>query len=77
MFATSVLYPIDLAGGRLAPLLRLNPMVAIIDAFRAVVIRGVAPDPAPLAAAAVLSVVALAVAWIAFHRAEFRFAENI
>jgi ABC-type polysaccharide/polyol phosphate export permease len=77
MFATSVLYPIDLAGGRLGAILRLNPMVAIIDAFRAVVIRGVAPDPAPLAAAAVLSVVALAAASIAFHRAEFRFAENI
>jgi ABC-type polysaccharide/polyol phosphate export permease len=77
MFATSVLYPIDLAGGRVAAVLQLNPMVAILDAFRAVVIRGVVPDAAPLAAAAAVSVVALAVASVAFHRAEFRFAENI
>jgi len=77
MFATSVLYPIDLVGGRLGPLLRLNPMVPIIDAFRAVVIRGEAPDAGRLAGAAAISAVALVTAWVAFHRAEFRFAENI
>jgi ABC-type polysaccharide/polyol phosphate export permease len=77
MFATSVLYPIDLVGGRLAPLLRLNPMVTIIDAFRDVVIRGQAPDAVRLGGAAAISAAALALSWIAFHRAEFRFAENI
>jgi len=77
MFATSVLYPLDLVGGRLAPLLRLNPMAAIIDAFRDVVIRGQAPDAARLGGAAAVSAVALGLAWVTFHRAEFRFAENI
>jgi lipopolysaccharide transport system permease protein len=77
MFATCVVYPIEFVGGRMGQLLRLNPMVPIIDAFRAVVIRGVAPDPAPFLGIAVVSVVALAVSWVAFHRAEFKFAENI
>lgn len=77
MFATSVVYPISLVGGRLSAVLRLNPMIPILDAFRAVVIRGVAPEPIPFAVAAAFSLVAFVVASILFHRAEFRFAENI
>ncbi len=77
MFATSVLYPIDLVGGRLSPLLRLNPMVPIVDGFRAVVVEGRAPDAAGLAGAAVVSTAALLAAWLVFHRGEFKFAENI
>jgi lipopolysaccharide transport system permease protein len=77
MFATSVVYPIELIGGRIGQLLRLNPMVPIIDAFRAVLVRGVAPDPLPFLAVAAGSIVALVAAWVVFHRAEFQFAENI
>jgi ABC-type polysaccharide/polyol phosphate export permease len=77
MFATCVVYPIEMIGGRTGQLLRLNPMVPIIDAFRAVVIRGVAPDPAPFLGIAAVSMAALGVAWVLFHRAEFKFAENI
>lgn len=77
MFATCVVYPIELIGGRTGQLLRLNPMVPIIDAFRAVVIRGVAPDPAAFLGIAVVSMAALVLSWVAFHRAEFKFAENI
>jgi ABC-type polysaccharide/polyol phosphate export permease len=77
MFATSVVYPVEQVGGRLGTVLRFNPMVPIIDAFRSVVIRGVAPDPLPFAGVAVFSLVALLVASVAFHRAEFQFAENI
>jgi hypothetical protein len=35
------------------------------------------PEPAPLAAAAVVSFITLAGAWALFHRGELRFAENI
>ncbi len=48
MFATSVVYPIERVGGRLGRLLRFNPMTPIIDAFRAVVLHGGVPDPAPI-----------------------------
>jgi ABC-type polysaccharide/polyol phosphate export permease len=77
MFATSVVYPVHLVGGRLAKLLMLNPMTPIIDGYRSVLLRGTLPDPGPFAAAAVLSLVVLAIGWVVFHRMEFRFAEEI
>src|SRR5262249_17535626 len=36
MFATSVLYPISLIGGKLGAIMRLNPMTQIIDGYRSV-----------------------------------------
>lgn len=76
MFATSVVYPVDLIGGRLGVLLMLNPMTPIVDAYRAVILKGQLPSPA-FAAAAAVTVVLVAVALVVFHRAEFQFAENI
>jgi ABC-type polysaccharide/polyol phosphate export permease len=77
MFASSVVYPIDRVGGRLGALLTLNPMTPIIDAYRATLLRQELPAAAPFAYAAVVAMAMLAVAWVAFHRAEFQFAENI
>ena len=76
MFATSVVYPIGRVGGRLGALLALNPMTHVVDAFRAVLITGQAPGAA-FWATAVMSIVLLGAAWVAFHRAEFTFAENL
>ena len=75
MFATSVVYPVELVGGRLQWLLALNPMTPIIDGYRSVILLGHWPAPGPLAGAAVLSAVVLSVAWLIFHRTEYRFAE--
>ena len=77
MFATSVVYPLDQIDGRLGVVLRFNPMVPIIDAFRSVVVAGRVPNLTSFAAVAVLSFLALCVAWVGFHRAELQFAENI
>ncbi len=77
MFATSVVYPVQRIGGRLGPLLALNPMTPIIDAYRAVVLHGEPPAAGPFLGAAAFSVALLAASWLAFHRAEFRFAESI
>lgn len=77
MFATAVLYPTYAIGGTFGTLLRLNPMTPIIDAYRAVILRGELPPAGPFAAAAVISVVVLAVSWTLFHRGEYRFAESI
>jgi ABC-type polysaccharide/polyol phosphate export permease len=76
MFATSVVYPVDNIGGRLGAALKLNPMTPIIDGYRAVILRGERPNVEALAIAAVLASATLAVSWVVFHRAEFRFAEN-
>jgi homopolymeric O-antigen transport system permease protein len=76
MFATSVIFPIDRIGGTLGLLLQANPMTPIIDAYRAVLLLN-SPPPVAFGFAAAFSVVALGIVWVAFHRAEFQFAENI
>jgi ABC-type polysaccharide/polyol phosphate export permease len=77
MFATSVVYPIERIGGRLGGILSLNPMTPVVDAYRATVLRGQLPPLGPFAWSATFAAVLLAGAWVAFHRAEFQFAENI
>jgi ABC-type polysaccharide/polyol phosphate export permease len=76
MFGTSVLYPARLLEGQLSRLMQLNPMTPIVDAYRDVLLHGVFPAPAFFGTALATAAV-LAVAWFWFHRAEFRFAENI
>jgi lipopolysaccharide transport system permease protein len=76
MFSTSVLYPMSLVGGKMGRVLALNPMTPIVDAYRNVLIGGVAPDPT-FGWTAGVTVVVLVMAWLTFHRAEFSFAENI
>ena len=77
MFATSVLYPIERIGGTLGSVLLLNPMTPIIDAYRAVLLRNSLPEPGPFLVVAIVSLLTLVVGWVLFHRAEFRFAEEI
>jgi lipopolysaccharide transport system permease protein len=77
MFATSVLYPVEHVGGRVGVVLRLNPMTPIIEGYRDVLIRGQLPFTMWFGFAALISVALLVGGWILFHRAEFRFAENI
>jgi ABC-type polysaccharide/polyol phosphate export permease len=76
MFATSVLYPVQILGGRLGTVALLNPMTAIIDSYRAVLFYGRSPFDPPFLLAASVSCLLLFVSWVAFHRAEFTFAEN-
>ena len=75
MFATSVVYPIDLVGGTLGAVLKLNPMTPVIDGYRATILRGELPAFGPLALAAALALVTVLVGWLVFHRAEYQFAE--
>jgi lipopolysaccharide transport system permease protein len=77
MFATSVVYPVQLVGGRIGRLMQLNPMTLIIDAYRDVLLRGQIPAMGPFLAVSAASLLALTVAWAVFHRAEFKFAENV
>jgi lipopolysaccharide transport system permease protein len=77
MFATSVLYPVERIGGTAGQILAFMPLTPIIDAYRAVLLRGTAPEWPGLLWAASVSCALLSVGWIAFHRAELAFAENI
>lgn len=76
MFATSVVYPVDRIGGKLGAALLLNPMTPIVDAYRNVLLLNTAP-PAAFGAAAGVAAVSLFLAWLTFHRSEFKFAENV
>ena len=77
MFATSVVYPIGRLGGRLGMLAMLNPMTPIIDGYRNVLLYHRSPFDPPFAVAALVSILCLGLAWLTFHRAEFKFAENV
>jgi ABC-type polysaccharide/polyol phosphate export permease len=77
MFATSVVYPASLVGGKVATLMTLNPMTPIIDAYRAVLLMGQWPAWGTLLTVAAFSTVLLGWAWLTFHRSEFEFAENV
>jgi ABC-type polysaccharide/polyol phosphate export permease len=77
MLATAVVYPVDHVGGVAGTILSLNPMSPIVEGFRAILLRGEPPSSGPFLASALVSVVVLAVGWSVFHRAEFRFAEEL
>jgi homopolymeric O-antigen transport system permease protein len=77
MFATSVVYPVQLVGGHLATLLALNPMTPIVDGYRAVLLRNESPITLPFLGAMAVSLILLCFCWVIFHRAEYTFAENM
>jgi homopolymeric O-antigen transport system permease protein len=77
MFATTVLYPIDRFPAALKTILMLNPLTPILDAYRAVLLRGVLPEMTPFLAAAAASVAILGISWVVFHRSEHLFPEFI
>jgi lipopolysaccharide transport system permease protein len=77
MFLSAVVVPLPSGDGLLMRLLRLNPLVGLIEAYRDCLLKGKAPDFAELAYAGVVSTVALLIAWVWFRRASARFAEVI
>jgi ABC-type polysaccharide/polyol phosphate export permease len=76
MFATPVVYPVHNVGEPLHTILMLNPMTPIIEGYREVILNGQLPAAGPLGAAAAGSIALFGVAWLLFHRAEYKFAEN-
>ena len=78
MFASSTVYPVELIdNAHLRFLMRLNPMTGIIESYRAVILYGTLPDPVWFAGTAAAALGVFLLSWVTFHRAEFRFAENI
>jgi lipopolysaccharide transport system permease protein len=77
MFASSVLYPVSMVGGRLAVILQFNPMTSVIDAYRSVILLNQLPPAGPFALASALAALTLGMGWVWFHRTEFRFAESV
>jgi len=75
MFSTSVLYPSNVIGGTAGLAIRMNPMTAIIDAYRDALLLGRSPLTRDFALAAAVSALFLLFVAVLFHRVEFKFAE--
>jgi lipopolysaccharide transport system permease protein len=77
MFVSAVIYPASQLPHKYAAILRLNPLVGILDAFRAAALPNQAIDWNLLGLATVVSVVCLVLAAIHFYRTEREFADII
>lgn len=78
LYATPVIYPLSVVPPRIRGVyLAVNPMAAIIESYRRILVRGQSPECEMLLAAA-LSAVAFAVAgYVYFKRAERHFSDVI
>src|SRR5258706_3760255 len=77
-FATNVFYPINFETyPRLRWVASVNPMIPIIDAYRACLMGDPIPNPIALTVAAIIACLVFYFGWKAFHPAEFRFAEVV
>ena len=77
LYLTPVSYPLSIVPAELYPFYILNPMVGLIDGFRAVVALGRPPAWDLLAVSAVVSLVLLVGAYVYFKHAERAFADVI
>jgi ABC-type polysaccharide/polyol phosphate export permease len=77
-FATSVIYPLQFETLKgLRWLTTANPMIAIIDAYRNCLAGVPIQNVAGLVVAVVISGLLFFYGWVAFHKAEFKFAEYV
>jgi lipopolysaccharide transport system permease protein len=77
MFATPVVYPLSAVPARIRPLYLLNPMVGVVENFRAVVLQGVTPDFYTLGLSALVSLVLLPASYVYFKHVEATVADLI
>jgi lipopolysaccharide transport system permease protein len=77
MYLTPIIYPHSMVPERFRWLYDLNPMVGIIEGFRAVVLKGSPPPFDLLAVAFVISVVLFVFGYSLFKQREFQFADVI
>jgi homopolymeric O-antigen transport system permease protein len=77
MFASPVIYPLTVVPAHWRGWYLLNPMAGIVSSFRDVLLRHGAPAPEPLRIAAVVTAIALPLAYLFFKRAEATMADVI
>jgi lipopolysaccharide transport system permease protein len=77
LFVTPVLYPLSSVPERWQSLYLLNPMVGVVEGFRAVLLRAEPPALAPLGWSALTTLVMLALAWPLFRWLSRYFADMI
>jgi len=76
-YLTPVFYDPRMVPAGLQPIYQLNPMVHMVDAYRAVLLRGEFPNPVTLLLLTVGSAVVLVVGVAWFHRTSHLFVEEV
>jgi lipopolysaccharide transport system permease protein len=77
MYATPVIYPVDLVPDKLQPYYFLNPMAGIIDGYRRALILGEPPEMSALLLSMAVSLMLFALGYALFKRLEPLYADLI
>ena len=77
MYATPIIYPLQLVPERFQPFYMLNPMAGLIESYRTIALLGVWPDWGHLGTATLFSGLVLVSGYIHFKRVEWQFADII
>jgi ABC-type polysaccharide/polyol phosphate export permease len=77
LYLTPIIYPIDLVPESIQAVLRFNPLLPIVEAFRAPLYEGKPPDLTTLAYASAVAIVALVLGWWMFTRKSREFATYV
>ncbi|MFW6116588.1 MAG: ABC transporter permease [bacterium] len=77
MYATPIIYPVELVPEDLQLVYFLNPMAGIIDGYRRVLVMGEPPRPSAFLVATVVSLMLLVISYAFFKRVEPVFADVI
>lgn len=75
MFLSPVVYPVTLIPDQYKAVYLLNPMAAIIEAYRSVILVGILPAPVIIAPACLVALAALLGGYVYFKSVESRFAD--
>jgi ABC-type polysaccharide/polyol phosphate export permease len=73
MYLTPIIYPISVVPEGFRWLIKLNPLVYIVEVFRAPIYYGIIPAPMTLLVATVVSLGALVIGWMVFRHLAPRF----
>jgi lipopolysaccharide transport system permease protein len=75
LYATPIIYPLSLVPERFRTYYMLNPMTGIIESYRNVLVKGIAPDEFYIGVAAAGAVFLLILGYLYFKRIEMTFAD--
>lgn len=77
MYASPIIYPVDLVPERLRPIYYLNPMVGLIEGYRMAILEGLPPNFAATGMSLLISTVIFVLGYYTFKRLEPVFADLI
>lgn len=76
-FMTPIFYSLDSVPERFLPVFDLNPLAHIVEAYRAVLMRGTMPEWTPLAVVTLLAILAMWGGMRVYRWARFRYLEEL